>query len=71
MSALNPNNPNGGGKGDSDIASNVPSAVSVERDPALGLPPHVGGNDFSLTQKGDTARPAPKSVNDFDPRFSS
>ncbi len=42
MTALNPNNPNGGGKGDSAIAQNVPKQVIVETpsiDPGHGAVP--------------------------------
>jgi len=64
----NPNNPNCGGKGEGPHFVSGTGDFEKSQVAAVEIPSY-GGNDFNLTQKGDTARPAPKSVNDFDPRI--
>lgn len=63
MAALNPNNPNGGGKGDSSMSQIVPSKVTVaspDNQPSvspLGGPSFLPGNPA-----GREANPKPKVV---------
>jgi hypothetical protein len=52
MSALNPNNPNGGGKGDFQFLTHTPPKVDVETPAALSEHAYPG-NGFKLDTPSD------------------
>ena len=61
MSALNPNNPNGGGTGDSAISSIVPEKVSVTSADNQPAEQAFGGPTFLAgSPAGREAQPKPK-----------
>lgn len=61
MTALNPNNPNGGGVGDSEIRKIVPTPVSVtSADQQPSEAPNTGKTFLAGSPKGREANPKPK-----------
>ena len=61
MSALNSNNPNGGGVGDSAISKIVPEKVSVTSADEKPYNPPLGGSSFLPgSPAGREANPKPK-----------